>query len=350
VYAANPAEHLYHPSVISTLFPHLSPRRTLQTRWLLFVLAAAVFLIGLGRLVPLSIVLAALLVPALYLLYFYQVQLYEDEPLRVLGATFLLSALLGLVMSAAFYRAILSQHRVGFGPMPSYALLVGVALPLLGQALMLVGPLMLYFTRPRFDDVLDGLAFGAASGLGFSATQSITYAWQLILGPFQQAGADYDWALLTIRIALLVPLVNAATTGLLCAALWIERDRDAEARREAGPLVSLAAAVVIAALGQVVPALGSTLKGGPVLTLVWYAATLIVLLLLVRHVLHIGLLEKARKLGHGASLRCPHCHHLIGDVSFCPHCGLAMRATSKRARRHARQGQGQSEGQEQTGA
>ncbi len=331
VYAANPSEHILHPSIVSTLFPHLGPLRTLQARWLLLVSAAVVFAIALGRLVPLSIILAALLLPALYLLYFYEAQVYEDEPLSVLGATFVLGAILGVGMSLAFYRVLLGQRQVGFGQSTGYVLLTGVTLPLLGQALMLVGPVILFITRPRFDDVLDGLAFGAAAGLGFAATQSITYAWLLISGPFVQRGADYTWALPILRIVLLVPLVNAATTGLICAALWIHRDRD-PAAQAIGPLGSPPVAVLLGVFGQVVPALGSDLLGGTILTLLWYAVTLAILLLLVRHVLHGGLIEKAHVLGHGLSLRCPHCHHLVGDVAFCPYCGLAMRATSKRGR------------------
>ena len=82
---------------------------------------------------------------------------------------------------------ILSQQRLGFGTSTSYILLTGVGLPLLGQALMLVGPLALYVARPRFDHLLDGLVFGAASGLGFAAAQSIIYSWLLIQGPFHAA-------------------------------------------------------------------------------------------------------------------------------------------------------------------
>ncbi|HKB49728.1 MAG TPA: zinc ribbon domain-containing protein, partial [Ktedonobacterales bacterium] len=51
-FAANPGEHVYHPSVVSTFFPHLGPVRTNQARWLLLLAAAAIFLIGLGRFVP----------------------------------------------------------------------------------------------------------------------------------------------------------------------------------------------------------------------------------------------------------------------------------------------------------
>src|SRR5262249_44684637 len=151
-------------------------------------------------LVPLAMVLSALLLPALYLFYFYDAQLYGDEPFTVLGATFVVGAILGGAMSLLVYRLILSQARYGTTPTQSYILLVGVLLPIVGQILMLVGPVVLYITRRRFDDVLDGLAFGAAAGLGFSATQSIAYAWYLITGRFVQTGSSLEWILPTLKI------------------------------------------------------------------------------------------------------------------------------------------------------
>lgn len=331
-FAANPNEPVYHASIVSTFFPHLSPHRLQQVRWLLLGGIVIVFLIGLGRYVPVAIVAAALLIPVLYLLYFYDVEIYEDEPLPVLGATFATGALLGAVMSLVFYPAVLSLYRPVFGVRPGFILLAGVALPLLAQALMLLGPLALFIFRRRFDEVLDGLGFGVASGLGFAAAQSIVYSWLLITGPLQQRGAATSWALPTLRIGLLVPLLDAATTGLICAALWLRRDPQ-PTDRNLSWLTSLPFAVLIAALGQVIPGIGVVLLGGQLLNLVWYGAGLLVLILLVRHVLHTALLAKARALGHGAALHCPHCGHDIPDVPFCPHCGLAMRSAAKRARR-----------------
>ncbi|HKT39796.1 MAG TPA: PrsW family glutamic-type intramembrane protease [Ktedonobacterales bacterium] len=341
VYAANPSEHVLQPSIVSTLFPHLGPRRLFQLRWLLLVAVVALIGISLGRLVPLAIVLSALLLPALYLFYFYDAQLYEDEPFIVLGATFLVGAVLGGAMSLLFYRLILSQLRVGFGPSTNYVLLVGVFLPIIGQILMLVGPLVLYIARRQFDDVLDGLAFGAAAGLGFSATQSIAYAWYTISGQFVQSGSISAWVLPTIKIALLIPLLDAATTGLIGAALWLRRDRQ-PAERTRGAVTNLALAVIIALLGQTVPAVGSVLWGGPILDLLWYGGAVVILLLLVRSLLHIGLIDKARPLRSGASEECPQCfHQLRGTESFCPYCGLALRATPRRAQRARRPRTGQ---------
>ncbi|HET8909243.1 MAG TPA: PrsW family glutamic-type intramembrane protease [Ktedonobacterales bacterium] len=348
IYAANPSEHVLHPSIVSTLFPHLGPRRMVQVRWLLFVGIIALVIISLGRLVPLAIVLSALLLPVLYLFYFYDAELYGDEPFAVLGGTFLVGAILGGAMTLLFYRLILSQSRFGFGPTPSYVLLVGVLLPIIAQVLMLVGPVALYITRRQFDDVLDGLAFGAAAGLGFSATQSIANAWYIISGSFQQSGSISAWVLPTVKIALLIPLLDACTTGLICAALWLRRDRQPEERTR-GAITNLAAAIVIGLLGQILPALLSALWGGPWLDLLWYGAAVLILLLLVRTLLHIGLIDKARPLRAGDTEQCPQCYHpLKGTESFCPYCGLALRAIPRRARSpHAGQ---EPSGQEPSGA
>ncbi|HET9980025.1 MAG TPA: PrsW family glutamic-type intramembrane protease [Ktedonobacterales bacterium] len=345
VYAANPSEHVLQPSIVTTFFPHLGARRTFQVRWLLFVAVVVLIGISLARLAPLAIILSALLLPVLYLFYFYDAQLYEDEPFVVLGATFLVGAILGGAMSLLFYRLILSQSRLGFGPSTSYVLLVGVLLPIIAQILMLIGPLTLYIARRQFDDVLDGLAFGTAAGLGFSATQSIAYAWYLINGPFMQRGSISAWVLPSVKIALFIPLLDAATTGLICAALWLRRDRQPESRTR-GAVTNLAAAIVIGLLGQIIPALGSALWGGPILDLLWYGVPVIILLLLVRTLLHIGLIDKAQPLRSGGVEQCPQCHHpLRGAEAFCPYCGLALRATPHRVRGH-RAGRGGRPGQE----
>ncbi len=334
-YAANPHEHVLHLSVVTTLFPHLSPRQTHQARWLLLGAALIILCIGLGRLVPLAFVLAALLVPILYLAYFYVSELYADEPLPVLIATFVSGALFGTLVSAGFYSVILSQRSLGFGSSPSYVVLTGVVLPLLSQALMLAGPLVLYLVRPRFNHFLDGLVFGAASGLGFAAAQSIIYSWQLIQGPFRQSGPDYSWALPTLRIALFVPVLDASTTALICGALWLRRDRQARVSN-LGWIAAPPVAVLLGVLGQVVPSLGYNLIGGQVMALLWYGLAAAVFLLLLRLLVHGGLLEDARAEGPGAggpgaAHACPYCHRSVpADAAFCPHCGLAQRTSARR--------------------
>ena len=334
-FAANPSEHVYHPSVVSTLFPHLGPARTHHVRWILAAAAVIVFLIAFGRFVPLAIVLAALLVPALYLWYFFAVAIYREEPLIVLAGTFVAGLVLGAALSLALYTPLQHQSATsllpGRGPAQGYVLLSGIVYPVLALALMLVGPVVLLLTRPRFDELLDGLAFGAASGLGFAAAQSVIFSWLLIVGGFQRGGTGYSWALDILRVALLQPLLYASAAGLVGATLWLARDRQVS-RRALGPVASPFVAVPIAVLGIVLPALLSVLNGGQVLDLLYYAVALVILLLVIRHVLHVGLMEKAQAVGHGGTLRCPHCGEEVGDSAFCPHCGLALRSLPPRHR------------------
>ncbi len=332
MFASNPGEHLYHLSIVSTFFPHLTRQRTHQVRWLLFAGVAFVLLVSAGRFVPLAILLAALLMPIFYLVYFFDTQLFGNEPFRILGATFALGALLGGVMEIALFRFLLAQYRAGAAPTTGYVLLTGLLLPLLAQVLMLAGPLVLYFTRPRFDELLDGLAFGAASGLGFSASASIISAWLLIIGPFAEPALVTAWVVPILRIGLLAPLVNAATTGLICAALWLRRDPTPPIR-ELGRLSAWPTALACGVAGQVAPSLLSALVPGIVAQLIWYALTVVGITLLLRQLLHSGLMEKARALGHGQRLICPECHHNIADTPFCPYCGLALLSISRRMRR-----------------
>src|SRR5438093_7301434 len=101
--------------------------------------------------------------------------------------------------------------------------LAGIAIPILKQGLMLAGPLFLYLFRGRFREPLDGLAFGVASGLGFSLATSLADFWPLLGGPLVGNGSPIDWAVRLARAGLLVALVNACTTGLVTAALWLHR-------------------------------------------------------------------------------------------------------------------------------
>lgn len=334
VYAANPHEHVYQPAIISTFFPHLNPRRTQQFRWILFVLAVIVVLLVAARYIPVAIVAAAMIVPLLYLIYFYVVEVYEDSPFSVLGATFVAGAVLGILFNLAMYRLVLSQERftlAGLVPTTGYILLADIVAPIIGLVLMVAGPLLLYFRRRSFDEVLDGLVFGVASGLGYAAAQSMILSWLQVTGATQPPGNTISWVLPIIRIALFVPLLHASTAGLVCAVLWLQRDPTAP-RRALGPLASVPVAIVIALLGEVVPALVVTYVGSQLLNLVWYGLAVIILMLIVRHVLHVGLIEKARELGHGGTLRCPHCLHTVPDVPFCPNCGIAMRSIARRQR------------------
>ncbi|HYM66531.1 MAG TPA: hypothetical protein VEW68_04520, partial [Patescibacteria group bacterium] len=86
-YAAHPAEHVTHPSVFTTLFPHLGHHKVHEFRWAFIVGLAGVLVLYIAGLITSAILLAAFLVPILYLMYLYEAQVYRDEPATVLGFT-----------------------------------------------------------------------------------------------------------------------------------------------------------------------------------------------------------------------------------------------------------------------
>lgn len=339
-YAANPGEHLFAPAIVSTLFPHLPPRRMNVARWVMLAGVVLVVGVGAGRYAPIAIVLAAALLPVLYLIYFYDVEVYEDAPLTVIVGTFVAGAVLGAALSLGFYRTILAQRPLGFhaGLSTSYILTTGVITPLLGLVAALIGPVALFLARglkARFDDILDGMVFGVASGLGFAAAQSVVNSWQIITGPLQRAGGALDWALPALQDAIITPIIYAAAAGMVCAALWLIRDPRIR-QRPRGLLTSLPFAIIVAALGVALPNLLSAIFSNIYLSFLWYLLAAVALLLLARISLHLGLLEKgAEESGVPGMTVCPNCRRLTPNLAFCAQCGVAMRASPKRAPRAA---------------
>src|SRR5260370_32188011 len=102
-------------------------------------------------------------------------------------------------------------------------LFAGVFIPIAGQALMLVGPLFLYFYRPGLREPLDGLTFGAASALGFTLATTLTAIWPLLAGPLVGSGSPVGWSLGLLNSGTPMMLINASTTSLATATLWPNR-------------------------------------------------------------------------------------------------------------------------------
>jgi len=328
-FAAMPNEPVMHFNVISTFFPHLSHRHGGPFRWAL--IAGIVFVVVLAalHLFAAATAAAALLLPALYLLYLYEVEVYAEEPWLLIGATMVTGAVLGYAFTSLAGRAAASTSLSGDSA--SSFSLHAVAMPLLAQGLMLAGPLFLYLVRNRYREPLDGLTFGAASALGFSLASELTALWPLIGGPLVGSGDPIDWALRLLRLGVLVSLVNASTTGMIAAALWLHRYDRRRAHRawEVNVLVAL---LVGFGVQVVLAALTFAIQDLIVQVVVWGLAT-IALMLYVRQVIHQALLAEGVAHEIGPDSQCPECHHIVPTMLFCPNCGAARLAGSRSSRK-----------------
>jgi ribosomal protein L32 len=327
-YAAVPTENVAHLSIITTLFPHLPHRRGGSFRWALVAGGAAVLLLAALHLFAPAAVAATFLLPVLYLLYLYEVEVYEDEPWVVIGATMVAGAVLGYLFTS-YSGAAVSQLNLT-GDRDNAFVLATVAIPIVSQALMLAGPLFLYLFRRRFREPLDGLTFGAASALGFTLASSLTAIWPLISGPLVASGAPLDWSLRLLRTGILVSLVNANTTALIAAAVWLQRyDR----RRAGRPwTASILATVLVAVASQVALAMISFTVPDLVAEVAIRLVATLALLLFVRLVIHQALLVEGAEHEIGPDSPCPECHRVVPTMTFCPSCGAARAAASKHGR------------------
>ena len=169
-YAAAPAESVARVALFSTILPHL-PRADLAAFRVAFVggLVVLLGLVAVGAF-PAALVGAAVLVPALMLLYVYSIDVYEETPLPVIALTLVWGIAWG---SCSGWR---STRRPGGPGLPDRIgtgiVALGVVVPLLGGAAMLAGPLILLRDR-RYNDVLDGATFGVTSAVAFVGAQVI---------------------------------------------------------------------------------------------------------------------------------------------------------------------------------
>ncbi len=331
-FAAVPSEYVAHLSVISTLFPHLAHRRGGAFRWALISGGAAVVLLAALHLFAPATIAATFLLPVLYLLYLYEVEVYEDEPWLLIGATMVGGAALGYAFTS-FSGAAVSRLNLT-GDKENAFVLAGVAIPIVAQALMLAGPLFLYLLRGRFREPLDGLTFGVASALGFTLASSLTAIWPLINGPLIGSGEPLDWSLRLLRTGILVALVNASTTGLITAAVWLQRyDR----RRAGRPWTTSILATLMVAVGtQVLLGMLSFVVSDLVAEVAIRLVATLALLLYVRLVIHQALLVEGAQHEIGPDAPCPECRRVVPTMAFCPACGAARASGSKQGRRRVK--------------
>jgi heme A synthase len=132
------------------------------------------------------------------------------------------------------------------------------------------------------------------------------------------------------RAGLLVSLINACTTAVVTAALWLRRyDR----RRSGRPWYTSVLAAAAVALGtQVALGIESFAIGDLTASVALFAVAAAALLLYVRVVIHDALLVEGAEHEIGPDGRCPECHRVVPAMAFCPACGAARAAASKQGR------------------
>ncbi len=340
-YAAAPHQRPLAPWVVTTLFPQLPRGSERHFRTALVLGAVLVVALGAARLFGVALLTAALLLPAVTLLYFYDADVYRDDPAWPITWTVGWGAVTGVAVGL-FARVV--------GPSGAALLdrsggaqvaVAGIAVPALGVVAMLSGPLVLLPYR-RFNDTLDGATFGGGCAATFAAAEAIVVGAGVLGGGLRPPGAVLPWAERLLALAVATPVLAMGSVGFAAAALWLRYRAPATDRRALGLLGAPPVGIGLALILVVAGAVAET-----VFPVGLWLAMLVVLdavaLVLLRAAIHVGLLEEAGEQPIGAAIRCLNCRQMTPRHTFCANCGVALRALphgrdDEQAGRHASEG------------
>jgi hypothetical protein len=344
-FAAAPEEPARAVRLVSTLYPAL-PREEIRTFQLALLLGTAlVVVLSLLGFFPVAVVAAAVLVPLITVIYLYDVDTYEDSPVRIVGATFVWGLVTGALFAFALDQLLPVQAGsavggsvVGGGD-PGFDWGRGVVAPLIAGLLMAAGP-MLLLTQRRFNDVLDGTTFGVASAVAFVGAQTIITTLDLFRSGLQPGGDVLPWVVRLLGLGVAMPVIAAGAIGGFVGVLWLRYRGPDEHENRLGPLgspvvagVLAAGLLVAAALVQVIIATEDAVA--QVVQLVALGVIAVVALLWLRRLIHLGLLQESLEIPIGDDIVCANCGQATPSHSFCGECGVSLRALPKSRGREA---------------
>ena len=342
-FAARPDEPVASFSVFSSIMPLGSGQRPQTYRIALTIALVVALVAAIFGAMPIAVLVAAFALPIVYVVYIYDVNLWEDEPLPVTGLAFALTGVLALLWTVVWtlLRGPVSFATPSFDGSGSAApalgtfLLVAVLVPVVGEAIRQLGPVLLA-RRPQFDDLMDGLTFGVVSGVAYATFDTLVRHWALLTGGLQDADPGL-WVSLVFLEGFVKPLIMGTATGLACAEFsGLGRGYDGFTPRYLRAVVLAVAANVAYQAGTYLFSFLGSATLGVLLSILWGLLVLAILVLRLRVVLHTGLMEAAlehaaRTAGvgpQGELAFCPRCEMpLQPDAAFCAACGTAVAAT-----------------------
>jgi hypothetical protein len=219
-------------------------------------------------------------------------------------------------------------------------LLVAVAVPIVGEAIRQIGPVILAM-RPEFDDLMDGLTLGVISGVSYACFDTLTRHWDLLTGGLQ--GQDPGlWVSLIFLEGFVKPLIIGTASGIAVAEFCgLGRGYDGFTPRYFRGVGEAILANAAYQAGTYLFSFVGDATLGVILSIFWGLIILAILILRVRNVLHSGLMEaalersaRAAGVGPTGGLQfCAQCEMpLLEHAAFCNACGTAVRVQPKAAR------------------
>jgi hypothetical protein len=346
-FAARPDEPVASFALISSIMPRGAGQRPQTYRIALTVALVVALIAAIFGAMPIAVLVAAFAVPVVYIVYIYDVNLWEDEPVLVTGLAFLLTGALTIGFTVLWtylrgpvpYGTTTYEGSLSAAPTVGTFLLVAVVVPIVGEAIRQIGPVVLAM-RPEFDDLMDGLTFGVISGVSYACFDTLTRHWDLLTGGLQAQDPGL-WVSLIFLEGFVKPLIIGTASGIAVAEFsGLGRGYDGFTLRYFRGVGEAILANAAYQAGTYLFSFVGDATLGVILSILWGLIILAILILRVRNVLHTGLmeaaLERSARAGIGATgdlQFCAQCEMpLLEHAAFCNACGTAVRVQPKAAK------------------
>jgi hypothetical protein len=292
---------------------------------------------------PIAVLVAAFAIPIVYIVYIYDVNLWEDEPIQVTGLAFALTGVLAIGFTILWtwlrgpvpFGTTTFEGSLNAAPEVGPFLVVALVVPIVGEAIRQVGPVLLA-SRPEFDDLMDGLTFGVISGVAYACFDTLVRHWDLLTGGLQAQDPGL-WVSLIILEGFVKPLIFGTATGIACAEFsGLGRGYDGFTPRYFRGVGEAVLANIAYQAGTYLFAFVGSATLSVILSITWGLVILGILILRIRNVLHLGLMEAALERSarsgeiEGELEFCAQCElPLLEHAAFCNACGTATRVQAK---------------------
>jgi hypothetical protein len=344
-FAARPDEPVASFALVSTIMPRGAGKRPQTYRIALTIALAVALIAAIFGAMPIAVLVAAFAIPIVYIVYIYDVNLWEDEPLTVTGVAFVLTGALTIAFTGLWtslrgpvpFSSPTLQGPLDSAPAVGTFLIVALLVPIVGEAIRQIGPVILA-SRPEFDDLMDGLTFGVVSGVSYACFDTLVRHWDLLTSGVQESNPGL-WVSLIFLEGFVKPLIMGTATGIACAEFsGLGRGYDGFTPRYFRGLAEAVLANIAYQAGTYLFSYVGSATLGVMLSIGWGLLILAILILRVRNVLHVGLMEAAlertaRETGIGPSGElefCAQCEMpLLDNAAFCNACGTAVRVRPK---------------------
>lgn len=352
-FATKPDEPVASFAIVSTIMPRGAGAHDQTYKVALVISLTAALIAAIFGALPVAVLIAAFAVPIVYIVYVYDVNLWDDQPIPVTVMAFILTGglatvflvilkLTGLLAPARPVTELQGGIEVG-GATLTGVLVAVLLVPIVGEIIRNIGPVFLA-SRPRFDDLMDGLTFGIIAGVAYSAADTLVRHWSSLTGGFIEVADPGTWASLIFLEGFVKPLVIGSATGIACAEFaGLGRGYDGFTTRYLRGFLEAVLANALYSGGVYLLGLVENPTLRVMLQVGWGLIILALLIIRIRTALQTALMEDALEhaaregfgeedgVGDDGHLHfCPRCEMpLVPRAAFCNACGTSARTRSK---------------------